>query len=250
MHDTFRQKLKRGDRLVGTLVTLPSAEVAEILAGAGFDWLFIDAEHAPHSLQDVQRILQAAEPTCPCVVRSPGTDEVWIKRILDLGPAGVIFPQVNTADDARRIVRLCKYPPEGTRSVGIGRAHGYGMNFENYVRTANEVAAIILQVEHINAVNQIDAIVAVPGIDAIFVGPYDLSGSMGKVGQVDDPNVQHQIEIVRTTCLNAHMPLGIFGVNVENLRVFANQGYALIAAATDALMLGRAAKETVEGMRT
>ena len=234
---------------MGTLVTLPSAEVAEMLVGAGFDWLFVDVEHAPHSLQDVQRILQATSPACPCVVRSPGNDEVWIKRILDLGPAGMIFPQVNSADDAQRIVSLCKYPPEGTRSVGIGRAHGYGMNFEDYVRRANEIIAVIVQVEHIDAVTQIDAIVAVPGIDAIFVGPYDLSGSMGKVGQVDDPDVQRQIEIVRTTCLKAHLPLGIFGVDPVALRALADQGFTLIAAGTDALMLGRAAKETVEAMR-
>ena len=135
MDDRFRAKLQAGELLVGTIVTLPTPEIAELLTSLGFDWLFIDTEHAPFDARDAQRLLQAAGRDCPCLVRVPAGDEVWIKKALDIGATGVIVPQVNSPERAAQIVRLCKYPPEGVRGVGIARAHGYGARFQDYVTT-------------------------------------------------------------------------------------------------------------------
>ena len=178
MKSNFRKRLLGGDVLVGTLITIPSAEVAEIMAGVGFDWLFIDTEHSPFNAHGAQTILQAAGQNCPCVVRVPANDEVWIKKALDIGADGIIAPQVNSAADAEAIVRMCKYPPDGTRGVGIGRAHQYGLGFNQYMERANNEIAVILQAETAQALKNIFEIVKVPGIDAIFIGPYDLSARM------------------------------------------------------------------------
>ena len=158
MNSDFREKLLQGDVLVGTLITLASAEVAEILAAVGFDWLFVDTEHSAFNAYGAQRVLQAAGRNCPCVVRVPANDDVWIKKALDIGASGIIAPQVNTAADAEAIVRMCKYPPDGTRGVGIGRAHTYGLAFNEYMARANDEIAVILQAETHQALNNISEI--------------------------------------------------------------------------------------------
>jgi 2-dehydro-3-deoxyglucarate aldolase len=249
MTTSLRERLRAGDTLIGTLVTLAAPEVAELLSSQGFDWLFADMEHGPLGVLDVQRILQAMAPGCYGIVRVPASGEVWIKRALDLGCAGIIVPQVNSARDAQQVVSWARYPPEGTRGVGIGRAHGYGMRFGEYVSRANQEIAVIVQAEHVEAVRHIAEIAAVPGVDAVLVGPYDLSGSMGKPGQVGDADVQAQIAHVRETCLAAGMPLGVFGVSADAVRPFMAEGYTLIAVGTDALFMGTAAAGTLAALR-
>jgi 2-dehydro-3-deoxyglucarate aldolase len=122
MEKSFRSRLCKGDFLPGTLLCLSSPEIAEILVEAGFKWLFIDLEHAPTGIMDARTILMAVERRVDCVVRVPLNDEIWIKKVLDIGATSLMIPQVNTAEDARRAVRLSKYPPQGTRSVGMARA--------------------------------------------------------------------------------------------------------------------------------
>jgi 2-dehydro-3-deoxyglucarate aldolase/4-hydroxy-2-oxoheptanedioate aldolase len=244
----FRQRLLDGERLVGTIVTLAAPEVSELLAGLGFDWLFVDAEHSPLSMHEAQVLLQAAGPDCPCLVRVPAGDEVWIKKALDIGAAGVIVPQVHTAEQARRVVRLCRYPPQGARGVGVARAHGYGTRFQEYLQTANEQVTIVIQAESAQAVDQIQSIVEVPGIDAVLIGPYDLSSSLGKPGQLDDPTVQGAIATVTETCQRAGMPLGAFGVNAPAVRPFLERGFTLIAVGIDTLFLSAAASEVLSGV--
>ena len=249
MPDSFRQKLIKKDLLVGPLVTLPSPEIAEILSETGFDWLFIDMEHAPFSVQDVQRIVQVTEGKCPCVVRVPSNDDVWIKKVLDTGADGVLIPHVNSPEEAHQIIRSCKYPPEGMRSAGLSRAQGYGLRFREYVENANDKVAVILQIEDVEGVRNIDAIVKIPGVDAVFVGPYDLSGSMGKIGKVTDDDVLQEIDKVRSACLKAGVAVGVFGIDVQAVKSFIAQGYTLIALGTDSLLLIRAAKETLKEIR-
>lgn len=249
MPDSFRQKLIKKDLLVGPLVTLPSPEIAEILSETGFDWLFIDMEHAPFSVQDVQRIVQVTEDKCPCVVRVPSNDDVWIKKILDTGADGVLIPHVNSPEEAHQIMRSCKYPPDGTRSVGISRAQGYGLRFREYVENANDKVAVILQIEDIEGVRNIDAIVKIPGVDAVFVGPYDLSGSMGKIGSVTDDDVLQEIDKVRSACLKAGVAVGVFGIDAQAVKPWIAQGFTLIVVGTDSLLLIRAAKETLKEIR-
>jgi 2-dehydro-3-deoxyglucarate aldolase/4-hydroxy-2-oxoheptanedioate aldolase len=242
MKFNFRKRLLQGDRLTGTIVSLPCPPIAELLSRSGFDWLFIDGEHGSLSVGDIQLLLQAAQPQCPCVVRVAANHEVYIKQALDIGADGIIAPLVNDADTAARVVAWAKYPPSGTRSVGIARAQGYGASFADYVNRANADIAVIIQVEHVHAVANIASILDVAGIDGVFVGPYDLSASMGKPGNINDADVQHQIETVRQACLKRRMALGIFGADAAAMRPFMVQGYTLNAVGMDTLMLSQSAR--------
>src|SRR5690606_33781191 len=140
------------------------------------------------------------------------------------------------------VVRYSRYAPIGARGVGLGRAHGYGMRFQQYMDSANDEVVVIVQAEHAEAVNHIEAMVAVPGIDASLLGPYDLAASLGKMGQIAAPTVTGAIDRVTDVCKKANMPLGIFGVTADAVRPYLEQDYNLIVAATDTLYLGGAAK--------
>ena len=241
MNHRFKERLQRGETLLGTIISLPSLEVAEIMANAGFDWLFVDMEHSTLGFEMTQHILQAVDSKTTCVVRVPSPHEAWFKKCLDMGAGGIMVPQVNSAEQAQSVVKACRYPPEGERSVGIARAHGYGMAFGEYMEQANAELAVILQVEHVDSVSNIDTIVQVPGIDALFVGPYDLSASLGKTGKVDDPEVRDAISRVRENALAARVPLGIFGANPDSVKEHIESGYRLVAVGMDSLLLGQAA---------
>jgi 2-keto-3-deoxy-L-rhamnonate aldolase RhmA len=247
---SFKNKLKQGKQLIGALVTLGLPIVPEMLSRCGFDWLWIDMEHGPLELSQVQGMLQAKGAECAALVRVPENSEVWIKRVLDLGADGIIVPQVKTAEEARRAVAYCKYPPTGTRSVGIARAQGFGMDFAEYLVNANEELLVLLQIEHVDGVKNIDQILQVPDIDGIIVGPYDLSGSLGKLGQVQDQRVQEAMSTVRQACLTKKMPLGIFALQVEHGKAYLNQGYQLLALGIDFHYLWSAAKSSLEACRT
>lgn len=246
---SFRQRLTQGELLLGSLVTLPLPQIIEIMVQAGFDWLFIDAEHAPLNGSEIQLLVQAAG-LCPCLVRLPNHEPYTVQQVLDGGAAGIIVPQVNSAAEAERIVAAAKYPPQGDRSVGIGRAHGYGAHFHAYLDRANEETAVIVQVEHWQAVENIEQIVQVPGIDAVFVGPYDLSSSLGKPGQIADTAVQAQLKKVRHACLAANIPLGIFGMTAEAVSPYQAEGYTLLAVGLDTVLLSQAAQAVVTAVRT
>ncbi len=243
----FAARLRAGETLLGCIVALPSAEVAEMFSRAGFDWLLIDTEHAPLDALAAQGLLQAAR--CPCLVRVPAGEEALIKKALDIGAAGVVVPQVNSAAEAERIVRYCRYPPQGSRGVGIVRAQGYGLDFAEYVALANDNVIVMLQVEHIAAVNDIDAILRVPGVDALMIGPYDLSGSMGKLGKVNDPAVEQAIETVRAACAGAGMKLAIFAATAEGMKPYLRKGYTLPIAGMDLMLLAAAAKGIVQALK-
>ena len=245
----FRQRLLAGNLLLGTMVSLASAEVAEILDGAGFDWLFLDAEHSPMAPADLQRMMQGAGRETPCVVRLPLDDDLAIKKALDIGAAGVIVPMVNTAAQAAAVVQRAKYPPLGRRGVGLGRAAGYGHAFQAYLDGANEETAVIVQAEHVQAVENIAAIVQVPGVDGVLVGPYDLSASMGLMGQVSHNDVHGAIAKVTAACREAGVPLGIFGVSAAAVAPYIENGYTLIVAGVDSLFLGGGARDILSQLR-
>jgi 2-dehydro-3-deoxyglucarate aldolase/4-hydroxy-2-oxoheptanedioate aldolase len=246
MKQSLLTRLKAGDLLIGTILTLPSPEVAEMMSSCGFDWLFVDLEHGALDFAGAQTILMGASPSTACAVRVPANDEGWTKKCLDLGADGIIIPHIQTKEDAERAVRLCRYPPLGERSAGIGRAQGYGLNFQNYIQEANDTVALIIQIEHIDALPHIESIVQVDGIDAIFIGPYDFSGSMGKMGNVKDPDLLKAIARVRDCCRDAGLPLGIFGATVDSVKPYIREGYRLIAVGADTLLLGEAAKQIVD----
>jgi 2-dehydro-3-deoxyglucarate aldolase len=246
---TFRKRLMAGETLLGSMITIPAAAVAEILADVGFDWLFIDGEHGPLETGDILAILRAVGDRIACVVRVPGAEETPIKRMLDLGAEGIIVPQVNTVEQAASVVQYARYSPKGSRGVGLARAHGYGLKFQEYLQTANERIAVIVQAEHARAVENIESIVKVEGIDAVLIGPYDLAASLGKMGRIDDPAVIAAIEHVTKTCQAAGIPLGYFGLSAGAVRPYMERGFTLIAAGADTLFLAGAAGKLLEELR-
>jgi 2-dehydro-3-deoxyglucarate aldolase/4-hydroxy-2-oxoheptanedioate aldolase len=245
---SFKARLRRREPLVGTLLTLPSPEVAEICARAGFDWLFVDMEHGLLDFAAVQRMIQAAG-SCPCIVRVPMNEPIWIAKALDTGAAGVICPHISTAEEARQAMRAGRYPPAGTRSIGVARAQGFGTRVQDSVDSDNDAVVLVPQAEHIDAARHIGEIVAVPGVDAIFIGPFDLSASMGKPGHIGDVAVQAAIGTIRDACAAAGIASGIFTVDTESARKAIREGYSLVCVATDTLLFTRAAAELVRQAR-
>lgn len=248
MPSSFRERLRSGERLVAPLVTLGSPAVAELLAATGFDWLFIDAEHAPLDAAQMQAMMQAAG-SVPCVVRLAAADELHVKRALDIGAAGIIAPQVNSVEHARHLVAAAKYAPQGQRGLGIARAHRYGLQVREYMARANGSTAVIVQAEHRDAVTHIHDIVRVDGVDGVLIGPYDLSASLGLPGAVDHPDVRRAIEAVRTACLEVGMPIGIFGVSADAVRPYVERGFTMIVAGVDTMLLAGAAAQLLNTVK-
>ena len=250
MVNSLKKRLKNGETLVGSIVTLTSTDVAEIMSLVGYNYLWIETEHSPTDFVHAQMMIQAVGGRCPCLVRIPDKKEVWIKKALDIGCNGIVVPQVNTAEEAREIIEHCLYSPLGKRSVGISRAHGYGMSFEDYIRTVNEELTIVLQVENIKGVRNIESILEVQGIDAILIGPFDLSGSLGILGQITHPQVQEATAEIKHHCEKAGVPAGIFAVDAESAKGFNKDGFNLIALSMDSIYLWQSAKAALEKVRS
>lgn len=225
---------KRFDKsMIGTLLSMSAPQVAEIIAISGFDWVLIDMEHSAISLESVQNAIQIMEGKILTIVRVPANDEVWIKRILDTGCDGILVPMVNSADEAERVVQSSKYPIEGRRSVGLSRAHKYGAAFKDYVENANRNTLIMIQCEHKDAVKHIDDILNVQGIDSVFIGPYDLSASMGLTGQLSHPEVASTIKLIKDKCAKAGLPYGIFSMNTETMISEIKSGCTFLLCGVD-----------------
>jgi 2-dehydro-3-deoxyglucarate aldolase len=249
MSASFRGRLRRGERLVGTLLSLPSPELAEIASAAGFDWLFLDMEHGALGPRDVLRLVQAAREPCACLVRVPENTEMWIKKALDTGAAGIIVPHVNGAAEAAQAVRWAKYPPLGGRSVGFSRANLYGARLQEHVGTANAETVVVAQVEHIEGVRAIDPILAAAGLDAVFVGPYDLSASLGKPGSLQDEDVRGAITSVRSAGAAAKVPVGIFAAGATAAAKAFEDGFTLVCAGLDVGLYAEAAAALLGGLK-
>lgn len=246
---TFRQRLLNHERLFGILLTFPLPSIAEMCADAGFDWVFLDMEHGGFELADIQRTAQAVNDRCACVVRVPINDRMWIGKVLDLGVSGIIIPQVNSAEDAQRAVHAAKYPPQGGRGVGLGRASKYGANLTNYLQSSNDETALIAQIEHKDAAANVDAIASTPGIDALMLGPFDLSGSFGIPGQLDDPQVQAAVTRVRDYGRANKIPMSIFAPDIARAQRALADGYTLMLVSTDNLIFVRGASDIIKSTR-
>ncbi|MBV9282772.1 MAG: 2-dehydro-3-deoxyglucarate aldolase, partial [Chloroflexi bacterium] len=223
--------------------------VAEVLSLSGLDLLFIDMEHGALDIAAAQDLVRATVGDCPSLVRVPENSALWIRKVLDIGCDGIIIPLVRTAAEARQAVRAARYPPRGERSAGIARAHGYGLRFGAYVARADDEITVIVQVEHIAAVAVLDEILEVEGIDAILIGPYDLSGSMQRLGDVTHPDVQAAITTVRNRCQQRGMPVGIFVLDAREAAEELAQGADFLAVGTDASFLIAGAAAVVEAAR-
>lgn len=206
----LKSRLNRSELTIGSWVTLGHPSIAEIMASAGFDWLVLDMEHSVLELSEVQAIIQVLDAKqCPAIVRLTSNHPDQIKRVMDAGATGVMVPMIKSAADAEAAVAGVYYPPRGQRGVGLARAQGYGSSFQAYRQWLEENAVIVVMIEHVDAVKAIDEILAVPGIDAYIIGPYDLSGSMGRPGDLNHPDVQAAIAHVLEAGRRAGKPGGI-----------------------------------------
>jgi 2-keto-3-deoxy-L-rhamnonate aldolase RhmA len=246
---SFIKALKRPGSLIGTLVSVRSPEVAEALVIAGFDWLFVDLEHSTIDVPAAQAIAQAVGLRAYTVLRLSSNNPEHFTKALDTGCDAIVVPLVNDVEAARAAVRFAKYPPIGTRSVGIGRAHSYGLAFKDYVDRANTSVGLILQIEHERAVSNIEEILSVEGVDAVFVGPFDLSASMGLTGQIGHPDVTAAVEKVRGACTRASVPFGIFCGTVALAALEIKNGSKLLVVETDLMLMTRAAITRLRELR-
>ncbi|MBN2051418.1 MAG: hypothetical protein JW760_13280 [Spirochaetales bacterium] len=245
----FRSRLLNKERFLGTLLTMDCTEAAEILSRSGFDWLFLDLEHSALGPPEAQKLLQAAGDRVPVLIRVESGDEEGIRKALDSGADGIIIPHVNSAKAAEHIVSLAKYPPGGTRSIGPGRASHFGNEMAGYLSQANTETAVVVQIEHIDAVAEVEKIASVEGIDALFVGPYDLSGSLGRPGKVDDPEVTRAIDRTLAAAAANHLAAGIFAGSAAAASAYLEKGFSLVAVASDGILLGGAAASLLEQLK-
>jgi len=249
--DTFREKLRRGQTCLGTVISFTDPTVTEALSQV-LDFVWIDMEHNALCLESVQGHIMATKgsETSP-LVRVPWNDPVLIKPVLDIGAAGVIVPLIRTADEARRAVAACLYPPLGIRGFGPRRASRYGqLGGPEFCRAANASVLPMVQIEHVEAVANIDEILAVPGLASIVFGPQDLAGSMGLMGQPRHPHVLAAIDTVIAKARLAGVPIGIgAGDDPEVLRDWVVRGVQWLTMGGDSSLLLRAARQVAESVR-
>jgi 2-dehydro-3-deoxyglucarate aldolase len=240
MSVSLKEKLKKKKLVIGSWITIGHPTVAELMAKSGFDWLAIDMEHSPTSQSECQELIRTID-LCgvPPLVRVGANDPLLIKRAMDAGAHGVIVPMVNTVQEARQAVASVHYPPLGNRGVGLARAQGYGKSFDAYKKWTPSNAVVIVIIEHIKAVENIDAILNVEGIDAIFIGPYDLSGSLGKPGQLNDPEVVKAMARIQKSAEAHGIPPGVHVVSSDekHLAQRVKQGYKFVAYGVDFLFI-------------
>jgi 2-keto-3-deoxy-L-rhamnonate aldolase RhmA len=236
--------------MLGTIVTVNSPELVEAMSGAGIDWLCFDLEHSTLTVADAQRMIQAVKPPCLTLIRIESPQAVYVKKALDTGCDGIVIPQVNTEALAREVVEAGKYSPVGNRSVGLGRSTSYGTRLASAVVTDNDEKAIIVQIEHAQAVENLDAILGVPGIDGVFVGPYDLSSSLRRIGDVRHPEVQQKIELIAQRVRMKGLPLGIYVGTDEAVRAESERGFDFVAVGSDILRIVASLVKTVATRET
>jgi 2-keto-3-deoxy-L-rhamnonate aldolase RhmA len=237
---------------IGSWITLNNPSVAEIMADAGFDWLCIDMEHSVTDYFEAQQLIMAIQSKgIKAFVRVGENNQRIIKRILDAGADGIIVPSVNSVADAQKAVQYVKYPPNGTRGVGLARAQSYGFGFENYRDIKAKEIKLIVQIEHINAIKELDSIIQTDGVDGTFIGPYDLSGSIGKPGDYDDDAVKAALITYEKIASKYDKLVGFHVVQPDFKLVLekSNKGYNFIAFSFDAFFLGHAIREQLKHLK-
>ncbi|MDP9048696.1 MAG: aldolase/citrate lyase family protein [Bacteroidota bacterium] len=237
---------------LGSWITLNHPSIAEIMADAGFDWLCIDLEHSVTDYFEAQQLIMAIQSKgIKAFVRVGENNARIIKRVLDAGADGIIVPSVNSAEEAQKAVNAVKYPPIGTRGVGLARAQSYGFGFEAYRDGKAKEITLIAQIEHINAIKELDAILSIEGIDGTFIGPYDLSGSIGKPGEWDEPEVVAALTVYEETVKKYDKLIGFHVVPADYQMVLEKQrkGYNFIAFSFDAFFLGKMMRDQINKLK-
>ncbi len=241
--NTFKQALQAGQTQIGLFLGLCDPYSAEILAGAGFDWLLIDGEHAPNTPESVLRQLQAVAPyPVRVVVRTVDHDVARIKQYLDVGVQNLLVPMVESAEQARRLVEAMRYPPAGIRGVGTALARAARWNgVEGYFAQADAAMCLMVQVESRAGLAALDDILAVEGVDGVFIGPADLAASLGHLGNPGHPDVKAAIEDALGRICRAGKAAGVFSADPQAAARYLESGASFIAVGVDTLLLRNSA---------
>tara|TARA_B110000503_G_scaffold86109_1_gene131120 strand:+ start:7059 stop:7823 length:765 start_codon:yes stop_codon:yes gene_type:complete len=241
---SLKNKLKNNNLTIGSWIMMNDPMSVEVMALAGFEWLVIDIEHTSIDLFATENLIRTIQANnMKALVRVSKNEEVIIKKVLDMGADGIVVPMVCSKEDALQAVNYAKYPPHGKRGVGMYRASGYGTKFEEYKKWVDEELVIIAQIEHIDAVNNIDDILEVRGIDGIIIGPYDLSSSLGYPGDFERDEVKKAIQKVLKQSKEHNIPSGFHVVDTDpaKLQIKINQGCTFLAYGIDYFFLRDAA---------
>ena len=237
----FKQALADGGPLYGLWLGLPDPTVAELAAGSGFDWLLIDHEHGPFELRDIMHHLQALAPypVAP-IVRPVEGNPALLKKMLDMGVQTFLIPMVETAEQAQELVSAVLYPPVGTRGIGTSMARAAQWNrIPGYLKKANDEICLLLQVETASAMQNLDAILKVEGVDGLFIGPSDLSASMGHIGDAVHPEVSEAINNGLASIRGAGKAAGLLCMDPRLVKEYIDQGADFIGVGVDTLLLGQ-----------
>lgn len=248
----FKQAITEPGARIGLWLGLGDPYTAELCATAGFDWLLVDGEHGPNDLRSMLGTLQAVAPyPVHPVVRVPHGDAVLIKQVLEIGATSLLVPMVESVEQARELVRAVRYPPQGMRGVGSGLARSSRWSsYPRYLHEANERICLLVQVESVGALAQLDAIAAVEGVDGVFIGPADLSASMGHLGNPAHPDVRAAIEAAFGRILAAGKAPGVLAVDEALARHYIGLGARFVAVGIDATLLARATRTLATAFRT
>jgi 2-keto-3-deoxy-L-rhamnonate aldolase RhmA len=246
----LKEKLKAGDAIIGTWMDIPSSVVAGIVAGAGFDWVLVDAEHAVFDrvvLHDIVCAFKGTE-TVP-FARVPWNDHVMIKQMLDIGFEGIITPQTNTLEEARQAIAACRYPPDGIRGYGPNFASNFARDEKEYVELANKLIFCVVQIESIHAVDEIDEILALPGLDGIIYGPNDMSGTTSRFLDRENPELLAAIDRIQSAAIAAGIPVGA-GAAAQTMAEQVQAGAQLVLEGSPMTLLRLGSDKIVETFRT
>lgn len=244
MDREFAERMQAGEPLSAGWVSLGHPRVAEIVALAGYDFVIVDIEHTPMTLETLDDVARAIERRgVPVVVRVPWNDAVDLKRVLDIGVSGVMIPMVETAEEAVNAVDAMTYPPDGMRGVAGSRATSYGLEFAEYMEAADDALVTILQIETVRGVESAGEISAVDGVDSLFVGPSDLSASLGVVGDWKNQAVLDAIDRVLD---ESEVPVGSLAVTDEGIERWVEQGFDWVISGVDSRSLLAASQSSVE----
>jgi 2-dehydro-3-deoxyglucarate aldolase len=248
----LKQALKHRTPTLGSWITFASEASVEIMARSGFEWLALDMEHSPIDFVEASRLIRIIDLAgVPALCRLPSNDPVLVKQVLDAGASGVIVPSIESAAEAQRAVEAAYYPPAGRRGVGLARAQGYGRTFERYRETVGDRTIVVAMIETERGVAAAHEIAGVAGIDAVLIGPYDLSASLGCIGQLDHPRV---VDACTTICKAAaahaiSSGFHIVHVTDEALEAAVAAGHTFLAVGVDMIFLGDAASGATRAAR-
>lgn len=246
----LKRKLQAGEVCLGSWLTCSDVALADVLSHCGFDFIVMDMEHAPLTLENVQQMnIPFRDAPAVSIARIPWNDAVYCKQVLDAGTEGVLVPWVNTAAEARAAVAACKYPPLGVRGIAPRLASDYGRSRTDYLKTANDRTVVMCQIETQAAVDNLDEMLQVPGVDVYFVGPADLSASMGYTGEPNHPAVIRVIDDVIARCCAAGKVCGTVSNDADECLQLIRRGMQLVTISGDFRLMQMAAMAALEKVR-